>query len=376
MKIYLVGGAVRDQIMGVPVKDRDYVVVGSNSEEMVKLGYKPVGKDFSVFLHPKTHYEYALARTERKVSKGYKGFKVYASKEVTLEEDLQRRDLTINAIAKNEKGQFIDPFHGIGDIRKKILRHVSPAFVEDPIRVLRIARFSARFYQFKIYPTTQSILKKIIKNKEIEAVASERVWHEISVGLSEKKSYLMFDVLHQCGALKVLMPEINYVKNKNQIKKSLECANKFKYSHDVKAATLFMYIYASKVKVKDSEKIYVRLSVPNSVKRLTEKLAHNFTELRQFNKLKTHQILDLIYKMDLFRNPNSLSEVMKAFDAYTQGQKLKQKSASTTLKTLQKYLKHLNKLNLGVISKNKTNLDIKLSIYEARLRVLTKLIQV
>ena len=159
MKIYLVGGAVRDQIMGLSVKDKDYVVVGSTSEEMVKLGYKPVGKDFPVFLHPKTHHEYALARTERKVSKGYKGFKVYASKEVTLEEDLKRRDLTINAIAKDTKGQFFDPFQGIKDIKNKVLRHVSPAFVEDPIRVLRIARFSARSVTrtYTRHPTTSRL---------------------------------------------------------------------------------------------------------------------------------------------------------------------------------------------------------------------------
>ncbi len=374
MKVYLVGGAVRDQIMGLTVKDRDYVVVGSTSEEMVKLGYKPVGKDFPVFLHPKTHYEYALARTERKVSKGYKGFKVYASKEVTLEEDLERRDLTINAIAKDKRGQFIDPFNGIDDIRKKILRHVSSAFVEDPIRVLRIARFSARFHQFKIHPTTQSILKKIVKNKEIEAVASERVWHEISVGLLEKKSHLMFDVLHQCGALEVLIPEINYVKNKNYIKRSLEYANNFKYSLDIKAAIFFMHVYVSKTSVKDIAKIHSRLSVPNSVRKLTEKLADNMTDLRQFKKLKPPQILDLIYKMDLFRNPDVLIDIIKILEAYNEGQAKKYKSVGSTLKALQKYLKHLNKLNLGLISQNKTNLDIKASIYEARLHVLKKFI--
>ena len=374
MKIYLVGGAVRDQIMGLTVKDRDYVVVGSTSEEMVKLGYKPVGKDFPVFLHPKTHYEYALARTERKVSKGYKGFKVYASKEVTLEEDLERRDLTINAIAKDKRGQFIDPFNGIDDIRKKILRHVSSAFVEDPIRVLRIARFSARFHQFKIHPTTQTILKKIVKNKEIEAVASERVWHEISVGLLEKKSHFMFDVLHQCGALQVLIPEINYVKNKNYIKRSLEYGNKFKYSLDIKAAIFFMHVYTSKTSIKDIAKIYTRLSVPNSVRKLTEKLADNMTDLREFKKLKPRQILDLIYKMDLFRNPDVLIDIIKILEAYNEGQAKKYKSVGSTLKALQKYLKHLNKLNLGLISQNKTNLDIKASIYEARLHVLKKFI--
>ncbi len=374
MKIYLVGGAVRDQIMGLSIKDKDYVVVGSTAEEMVKLGFKPVGKDFPVFLHPKTHYEYALARTERKVSKGYKGFKVYASKEVTLEEDLERRDLTINAIAKDKRGQFIDPFNGVGDIKKRILRHVSPAFVEDPIRVLRIARFSARFHQFKIHPKTQSILKKIIKNKELEVVASERVWHEISVGLLENKSHIMFDVLHECGALKVLIPEINYVKNKNHIKRSLEYANKFKYSEDLKAATFFMYLYSSNGSAKGIEKIYSRLSVPSSVKKLTEKLAHNLTELKQFKKLKPRQILDLIYKMDLFRNPDVLIDVINLLNAYNQGQISKQKSAVSTLRALQKYLKHLNKLNLGLISQNKTNVDIKTSIYEERLSVLKKLI--
>ena len=374
MKIYLVGGAVRDQIMGLSVKDKDYVVVGSTSEEMVKLGYKPVGKDFPVFLHPKTHHEYALARTERKVSKGYKGFKVYASKEVTLEEDLKRRDLTINAIAKDTKGQFFDPFQGIKDIKNKVLRHVSPAFVEDPIRVLRIARFSARFHKFKIHPKTELILKQIVKNKEIEALASERIWHEFSVGFSEKKSYLMFEVLHRCGALKLLLPEMNYVKHKNSMKKSFEYAAKSNYSAEIKAALFFMYLYPIKPNIKLLEKIYTRLSVPNAVKKLTEKTILNLSDLKQFKKLKPRQILDLIYKMDLFRNPDMLLDVIKVFDAFIKGQSIQSKSASTTLKIMQKYLKQLNKLNLSSISQNKRGLDIKDAIYDARLQVLTKLI--
>lgn len=374
MKIYLVGGAVRDQIMGLSVKDKDYVVVGSTSEEMVKLGYKPVGKDFPVFLHPKTHHEYALARTERKVSKGYKGFKVYASKEVTLEEDLKRRDLTINAIAKDTKGQFFDPFQGIKDIKNKVLRHVSPAFVEDPIRVLRIARFSARFHQFKIHPKTELILKQIVKNKEIEAVASERIWHEFSVGFSEKKSYLMFEVLHRCGALKLLLPEMNYVKHKNSMKKSFKYAAKSKYSAEIKAALFFMYLYPIKANIKLQEKIYTRLSVPNAVKKLTEKTILNLSDLKQFKKLKPRQILDLIYKMDLFRNPDMLLDVIKVFEAFIKGQSIQYKSASTTLKIMQKYLKQLNKLNLSSISQNKSGLDIKDAVYDARLQVLTKLI--
>ncbi|MEY2864857.1 MAG: multifunctional CCA tRNA nucleotidyl transferase/2'3'-cyclic phosphodiesterase/2'nucleotidase/phosphatase [Candidatus Methylopumilus sp.] len=374
MKIYLVGGAVRDEIMGLSGKDKDYVVVGATPEEMVKLGYKPVGKDFPVFLHPKTHHEYALARTERKISKGYKGFKVYASKEVTLEEDLKRRDLTINAIAKDSKGQFFDPFQGIQDIKNKILRHVSPAFVEDPIRVLRIARFSARFHQFKIHPKTELILKQIVKNKEIEAVASERIWYEFSIGFSEKKSYLMFEVLHRCGALKLLLPEMNYVKHKNSMKQSFEYAAKSKYSAEIKAALFFMYLYPIKVNIMLQEKIYTRLSVPNAVKKLTEKTILNLSDLKQFKKLKPRQILDLIYKMDLFRNPDMLLDVIKVFDAFIKGQSIQSKSASTTLKIMQKYLKQLNKLNLSSISQNKRGLDIKDAIYDARLQVLTKLI--
>ena len=374
MKIYLVGGAVRDQIMGLSVRDKDYVVVGSTSEEMVKLGYKPVGKDFPVFLHPKTHQEYALARTERKVSKGYKGFKVYASEEVTLEEDLQRRDLTINAIAKDKRGKFFDPFGGIKDIKSRVLRHVSSAFVEDPIRVLRIARFSARFHKFKIHPKTEAILKQIIKNKEIETVASERVWSELAAGFLEKKSYLMFEVLNRCGALKILLPELDYPKNKNSIKKSLEYAAKFGYSADVRAAIFFMYTYPIKPGIKCNEKIYLRLSVPNAVKKLTEKLIFNLPDLKQFKKLKPRQVLDLIYKMDLFRNPDILPDVMQIFEAYIEGQLSQKNTAQTTLKVLQKYLKHLNKLNLSSISQNKRGFDIKTAIFEARLNMLVKLI--
>lgn len=374
MKIYLVGGAVRDQIMGLSVKDKDYVVVGSSSEEMLKLGYKPVGKDFPVFLHPKTHQEFALARTERKVSKGYKGFKVYASKEVTLEEDLQRRDLTINAIAKDKKGQIFDPFGGIKDIKNKVLRHVSSAFVEDPIRVLRIARFSARFHKFKIHPKTEALLKQIVKNKEIETVASERVWHELSVGFTEKKSYLMFEVLNRCGALKLLLPELDYPKNKNSIKRSLEYAAKYKYSTDIRAAIFFMHTYPLKVGIKCNEKIYIRLSVPNAVKKIAEKLVFNLSDLRQFKKLKPQQVLDLIYKMDLFRNPEILPDVMRIFEAYIEGQLGRKNTAQTTLKAFQKYLKHLNKLNLSAISQNKRGVDIKAAIYEARLKLLAKLI--
>jgi len=205
-------------------------------------------------------------------------------------------------------------------------------------------------------------------------VASERIWYEFSIGFSEKKSYLMFEVLHRCGALKLLLPEMNYVKHKNSMKQSFEYAAKSKYSAEIKAALFFMYLYPIKVNIMLQEKIYTRLSVPNAVKKLTEKTILNLSDLKQFKKLKPRQILDLIYKMDLFRNPDMLLDVIKVFDAFIKGQSIQSKSASTTLKIMQKYLKQLNKLNLSSISQNKRGLDIKDAIYDARLQVLTKLI--
>ncbi len=208
MKVYSVGGAVRDELLGLPVKDRDHVVVGATPEEMEELGFRAVGKDFPVFLHPETHEEYALARTERKTAKGYKGFEIYASPEVTLNEDLARRDLTINAIAKDEKGNIIDPFGGIPDLEAGILRHISPAFPEDPVRVLRVARFAARF-GFRIAPETLSLMNEMVHNGEVEALVPERVWQEIARGLMERKPSRMCYVLRECGALSRILPEID-----------------------------------------------------------------------------------------------------------------------------------------------------------------------
>jgi tRNA nucleotidyltransferase (CCA-adding enzyme) len=208
MKIYAVGGSVRDELLGLAVEDRDFVVVGSTPEEMVRLGYKPVGKDFPVFLHPETHEEYALARTERKTARGYKGFKVYAAPDVTLEEDLKRRDLTINAIARDAQGKIIDPFNGAADLKKGVLRHVSPAFMEDPVRILRAARFVAR-YDFRIAEETLAFMREMVRNGEMEALVAERVWQELAKGLMEKKPSRMFEALRECGALERVLPEID-----------------------------------------------------------------------------------------------------------------------------------------------------------------------
>ena len=210
MKVYLVGGAVRDKLLGLPGQDRDYVVVGATPEQMVARGFKPVGADFPVFLHPQTKEEYALARTERKSGRGYKGFTVYAAPDVTLEDDLRRRDLTINAMAEDEAGNLVDPFGGAADLRACVLRHVSPAFAEDPVRILRVARFAARFAArgFRVAEETIALMRAIVDAGEVDHLVAERVWAELERALAEATPATFIEVLRACGALAKLLPEI------------------------------------------------------------------------------------------------------------------------------------------------------------------------
>lgn len=207
MKIYAVGGAVRDRLLGRAVTDQDYVVVGATPEQMTRLGYRPVGRDFPVFLHPDTHEEYALARTERKTARGYRGFEIHAAPDVTLEQDLARRDLTINAIARDQDGTLIDPYGGEADLRAGVLRHIGPAFVEDPVRILRVARFAARF-GFSIAPETLALMQEMVRNGEVDHLVPERAWQEIARGLMEQHPSRMFAALRACGALARVLPEI------------------------------------------------------------------------------------------------------------------------------------------------------------------------
>lgn len=219
MQIYMVGGAVRDALLGLPVKDRDWVVVGATPEAMAAQGFTPVGKDFPVFLHPETHEEHALARTERKTARGYKGFAVHAAPDVTLEQDLARRDLTLNALAvprehcRPDGGfdltQVVDPYQGRRDLAQRILRHVTPAFREDPVRILRVARFSARFTDFQVAPETLALMQEMVEDGEVDHLVPERVWQELSRGLMEARPSRMFEVLRACGALKRLLPEVD-----------------------------------------------------------------------------------------------------------------------------------------------------------------------
>lgn len=209
MKVYLVGGAVRDQLLGRASGDRDWVVVGATPAEMLEAGFEPVGRDFPVFLHPQTHEEYALARTERKTAPGYHGFAFHAAPEVTLEEDLARRDLTINAMALGEDGELVDPHGGRRDLAARVLRHVSAAFAEDPVRILRLARFAARFDGFSVAPETLALMRGMVEAGEVDALVAERVWQELSRGLMETRPSRMFEVLRACGALERLLPEVD-----------------------------------------------------------------------------------------------------------------------------------------------------------------------
>ncbi|MDR2240139.1 MAG: multifunctional CCA addition/repair protein [Zoogloeaceae bacterium] len=209
MKTYVVGGAVRDRLLGLPVQDRDHVVVGATPADMLARGFKPVGKDFPVFLHPETHEEYALARTERKTAPGYKGFVFHAAPDVTLEEDLARRDLTINAIAEDESGALVDPYGGRADLERRLFRHVGPAFAEDPVRVLRLARFAARFHDFALADETLALMRAMVAAGEVDHLVPERVWQELARGLMEARPSRMFRVLRECGALGRLLPELD-----------------------------------------------------------------------------------------------------------------------------------------------------------------------
>ena len=294
MKAYAVGGAVRDELLGLPVKDRDYVVVGATPEEMVRLGYKPVGKDFPVFLHPRTHEEYALARTERKSGRGYKGFTVHAAPDVSLEDDLRRRDLTINAIARAEDGTLIDPFGGEKDLRAGILRHVSEAFAEDPVRILRVARFAARF-DFAVSPETLLLMKNMVASGEADALVPERVWQELAKGLCEPRPQRMFEVLEACGLRARLLPEIK------------NTTVNFSGSLPVRFALLAWPLEESAVSA-----LCERLRAPNDVRELALAACRNREMLLAAARATPQALLELLKRADALRRPERFAELLEA----------------------------------------------------------------
>ncbi|MGQ0751868.1 MAG: multifunctional CCA tRNA nucleotidyl transferase/2'3'-cyclic phosphodiesterase/2'nucleotidase/phosphatase [Betaproteobacteria bacterium] len=308
MKIYTVGGAVRDELLGLPVKDRDYVVVGATPEAMVKLGFKPVGREFPVFLHPKTHEEYALARTERKVARGYHGFEFYAAPDVTLEQDLARRDLTINALARDESGVLIDPFNGMADLEAGILRHVSPAFAEDPVRILRVARFAAR-HGFAVAPETLALMRRMVESGEADALVPERVWQELSHGLMEKKPSRMFRVLRECGALARIVPEIDALIERSgaEMLNAPDVVAEQERALETRFAALARALDPLAV-----ESLAGRLKAPAACRELAMLAARHGNVIVDAKELDADALLDVLERTDAWRRPQRFSDLVAA----------------------------------------------------------------
>ena len=345
MKIYLVGGAVRDKLLGLPVKDRDWVVIGATPKKMIEEGFEPIGENFPVFLHPKTKEEYALARTERKSGKGYKGFVFYSSPKVTLEDDLKRRDLTINAIAEDENGELIDPYGGEADLKNGILRHVSPAFVEDPLRVLRIARFAACF-GFKIADETIKLLHIISKSNELDTLTPERVWSEMEKALAGKYPTRFILTLRSCNALKILFPEIDALFGIPQDKKyhpeidvgrhTLMALNQsvqlssdpiVRFSvlvHDLGKATTPKEQLPNHdghetrgVNIIDS--FCERYKIPNKYHDLAACVSEFHIDCHQIQEMEPKEILERLEKLDAFRRPERFKKFLIACESDSRG---------------------------------------------------------
>jgi len=301
MEIFLVGGALRDQLLNIPISERDWVVVGATAQELLDQGFRPVGKDFPVFLHPETKEEYALARTERKTARGYSGFCVYSAPDVTLEQDLARRDLTINAMAQGVDGRLIDPFHGQQDLAKRLLRHVSPAFVEDPVRILRVARFAARFahYHFHVAHSTHQLMCLMVENGEVDALVPERVWKETHKALGQPDPARFFGVLSACGALEKIFPEwMSLFPGTPPCLKSktpLSCAVANKAPEIVRFACLWGDCGAS---VSVMHQACERLKVPTEYRELAE-LTIRYSAAAANAKVMDY--LDWLEKLDAFR---------------------------------------------------------------------------
>ena len=308
MQIYQVGGAVRDRLLGLPVQDRDWVVVGATPEQMVEQGFTPVGRDFPVFLHPRTHEEYALARTERKSGRGYRGFIVQASPEVTLEQDLARRDLTINAIAappdwSGDEGALIDPFGGLRDLRAKVLRHVSDAFREDPVRILRVARFAARFADFALAPETLALMRAMVQEGEAAHLIPERVWQELERGLMQAHPERMFELLRACGALAVLWPRLDGAWR--DVAPPLMRAAHLGAPLPVRFACL----------VRGLEPLHAvceRLPVPVALRELADMLARERGAIHASGALDAEGIQSLLTRCDAIRKPERFAQALLA----------------------------------------------------------------
>jgi len=385
MKIYLVGGAVRDKILGIQVKDKDYLVVGSTPEEMVNLGYKPIGKNFPVFLHPKTKEEYALARTEKKIGKGYHGFKFYTSPDVTLEEDLKRRDITINAIAEDEDGNIYDPFNGKDDIRNKIIRHVSDAFIEDPLRVLRVARFAALDVKFKVQEETLALMKKIVSSGELKSLSVERVVVEITKGLGGENPDIMLHYLCECGALNEVFPGLNPNQDLSRDFVSLGLALKEapkSLAVESKIIMLLLVPYFGKHFQSKDHKCWIEtqkyLLKYLKISSLSHKIFMNIKDeeqnLKKFLILGAEDKLDCLYRLDFFRRPNIMLEILNIIPVFYKSSEIMTPTYEDLNKFLAQFSNEISQLKSELDTK-KSGDEIKKFIYQERLSVLKKISQ-
>ena len=348
MRVYLVGGAVRDRLLGLPVGERDWVVVGATPEELVRRGYQSVGREFPVFLHPQTHEEYALARLERKVAPGYRGFTTQSSPAVTLEEDLRRRDLTINAMAESEAGEVIDPYGGQADLAARRLRHVSEAFVEDPVRILRVARFAARFAAlgFTVADDTLQLMQRMTLAGEVSALVPERVWQETERALGEARPEVFFETLRACGALAVIFPELDALFGVPQpprwhpeVDTGVHVMLALRYAADAgaPAAVRFAVLAHDLGKARTPrahwpshhgheelgvpliEALCERLKVPNGHRELAVLAGRYHTRVHRAGELKAATLLTLLENCDAFRRPERFVELLLACEADARG---------------------------------------------------------
>ena len=393
MKIYTVGGAVRDQLLGRTGADRDHVVVGATPDEMIALGYQPVGKDFPVFLHPHTHEEYALARTERKSGRGYKGFTVHAAPDVTLEADLLRRDLTINAMAVDESGALIDPHGGQRDLAAHLFRHVSAAFAEDPVRILRVARFAARFTDFAVAPETNALMRQMVDNGEVDALVPERVWQEVARGLMEAQPSRMFEVLRDCGALAKLFPEIDCLFGVPQppehhpevdtgvhvmrvvdwaARQGMSLPVRFAaLTHDLgKGATppeLWPRHHGHEAKsVERVRALSERIRVPADCRDLAVAVARDHGNVHRALELRPGTVVELLERVDAFRRPERFEAFLQACECDFRGRPGYEDKAFPAPDYLRQALMAAQAIDAAEVARRAAPAGIREAVFQAR----------
>lgn len=405
MQVYRVGGAIRDQILGLPVKDTDWVVTGNTPEAMVEAGYMPIGKDFPVFLHPDSKEEYALARTERKVARGYAGFNFNTDPAITIEQDLARRDLTINAIAEDNNGNLIDPFNGLQDIKNRVLRHVSEAFIEDPVRVLRVARFAARYahFGFSIATETQELIRQMAESGELDALVPERVWTEMNKALSENDPQVFFTSLRECSVLDNLFPEIDNLFGVPQTAKyhpeidtgihlmmCLKKSAELDHDNDVRFAVLTHDLGKANTPedilpshhgheqrgVTLTRHFCQKWRVPKAATELALITCEYHTHIHRAYELKPSTLLNLFIKTDVFRRPERFHKMTQACLADARGRINFEDTPYPQANYAYRLSKQLNELDLSpVLKSNKKGKELGDEIYNFRLSYLKTIIE-